>query len=154
MKKRLAPGNLAPTAIFAILFGIAPPFAGAGGSAEGPTPPEPAAWLGRVGSRSIRAHDPSTIVKCKVRVGRSEKITGPYRDRNGVDMLLGGGTLVLGTTGPFIGPGHAGIISEGSTNWLSCHFYDRTRRGAPTLAILPLRWNTNGWPEVVMPPTK
>jgi arabinan endo-1,5-alpha-L-arabinosidase len=83
-----------------------------------------------------------------MRVGRSAKITGPYLDKNGVNLLYEGGSLVLDTTGPFIGPGHAGIISVGGTNWLSCHFYDGTRRGMPTLAILPLRWSADGWPEV------
>jgi len=86
-----------------------------------------------------------------MRVGRSEKITGPYLDKDGKDMLLGGGSLVLDTTGPFIGPGHAGIISEGGTNWLSCHFYDGTRNGASTLAILPLRWDAAGWPVAELP---
>lgn len=89
-----------------------------------------------------------------IRVGRSEKITGPYRDKNGVDLLLGGGTLVLESHGPFIGPGHAGIITVSNTNWFSCHFYDGTRRGASTLAILPLRWSPDGWPEVGPSPSK
>ena len=85
-----------------------------------------------------------------IRVGRSRKVTGPYLDQSGVDMLADGGSLVLQTAGAFIGPGHAGIISAGGTNWFSCHFYDGTRGGASTLAILPLRWNANGWPEVEM----
>ncbi len=83
-----------------------------------------------------------------IRVGRSRKITGPYLDKEGVDMLLDGGSLVLGSTGPFIGPGHAGIISAGGKDWFSCHFYDGTREGRPTLALLPLRWDAAGWPEV------
>lgn len=86
-----------------------------------------------------------------IRVGRSDKITGPYLDKDGKDLLLGGGTLVLGTTQPFIGPGHAGIVSEGGTNWLSCHFYDGTRRGASMLAIRPIHWDSRGWPEVDPP---
>ncbi len=89
-----------------------------------------------------------------IRVGRSQKITGPYLDKDGVDMLMGGGSLVLGTTAPFIGPGHAGIISEGGTNWFSCHFYDGTRRGAPTLAVRPMHWEASGWPEVDLMPAK
>jgi arabinan endo-1,5-alpha-L-arabinosidase len=83
-----------------------------------------------------------------IRVGRSKSITGRYFDKNGVDMLLDGGSLVLGSTGPFIGPGHAGIISAGGKNWFSCHFYDGTREGRPTLGLLPLRWDAAGWPEV------
>ena len=86
-----------------------------------------------------------------IRVGRSDKVTGPYLDKDGKDLLQGGGCLFLATQGPFIGPGHAGIISAQGTNWLSCHFYDATRRGTPTLAILPLRWTADGWPAVDLP---
>ena len=83
-----------------------------------------------------------------IRVGRSVSITGPYLDKAGVDMMLGGGSLFLTTSGNFIGPGHAGIIPEGSTNWFSCHFYDGTREGRPTLGLLPLRWDGDGWPRI------
>jgi arabinan endo-1,5-alpha-L-arabinosidase len=86
-----------------------------------------------------------------IRVGRCDKITGPYLDEDGVDMMLDGGTLVLGSVGPFIGPGHAGIISAGGQEWFSCHFYDGTHEGHPTLAILPLRWDAAGWPVVGAP---
>jgi arabinan endo-1,5-alpha-L-arabinosidase len=81
-----------------------------------------------------------------IRIGRSPSITGPYLDKEGKDMVQGGGSLFMGTVGEFIGPGHAGVLSEAGTNWLSCHFYDGTRRGAPTLAIRQLKWDENGWP--------
>jgi arabinan endo-1,5-alpha-L-arabinosidase len=83
-----------------------------------------------------------------IRVGRSAGITGPYLDKSGEDMMLGGGSLFLTTSGNLIGPGHAGIIPEGSTNWFSCHFYDGTRDGMPTLGLLPLRWGADGWPQI------
>jgi len=83
-----------------------------------------------------------------IRIGRSREITGPYLDRSGVNLLDGGGTLFLGSEKAFIGPGHAGIFSENGANWFSCHFYDGTRGGIPTLAISPLRWNKDGWPEI------
>jgi arabinan endo-1,5-alpha-L-arabinosidase len=63
----------------------------------------------------------------------------------GVDLHRGG-TLFLGTTNQFIGPGHAGIYVEGNTNWLSYHYYDGLRRGVPTLAIGRLEWDADGWP--------
>ena len=84
----------------------------------------------------------------EIRVGRSEKITGPYLDRDGVDLAHGGGSLFLATDGPFIGPGHAAVFSEDGTDWLSCHFYDGSRNGAPTLAIRRLRYDADGWPTV------
>lgn len=84
----------------------------------------------------------------EVRVGRSRDITGEYLDKDGVAMMAGGGTRFLDSQGPFIGPGQVGIISLGGTNLVSCHFYDGTRRGISALAILPLKWDADGWPEV------
>jgi len=85
----------------------------------------------------------------EIRTGRSRQITGPYLDADGMELMAGGGSPFLKTRGAFIGPGHAGIIVENGTNWFSCHFYDGTRRGISTLAILPLQWETNGWPEII-----
>jgi arabinan endo-1,5-alpha-L-arabinosidase len=86
----------------------------------------------------------------EIRVGRSPTITGPYLDKDGGDMLYGGGTSFLISNGPFIGPGQSGIISDKGTDWFSCHFYDGTRHGISALALLPLTWETNGWPVIHM----
>ena len=88
-----------------------------------------------------------------IRLGRSRKITGPYVDKDGVNLIDGGGSLFLGTKGPLIGPGHAGIIVDKGTNWFSCHFEaDGTQRRGSVLAIIPLRWNADGWPELDVKP--
>lgn len=87
-----------------------------------------------------------------IRVGRSREITGPYLDRDGVDMLDGGGTLVLETDGEFIGPGHPGILQESGRFLLSYHYYDGNERGRSRLAIRPLEWDEEGWPRVVGEP--
>ena len=39
-----------------------------------------------------------------IRVGRADKIQGPYRDKDGKAMLEGGGSAVMSTPGRFIGP--------------------------------------------------
>jgi len=90
-----------------------------------------------------------------IHVGRSKKVTGPYLDREGKDMLYGGGSLFLDSTGPYIGPGHAGIIVDHGTNWFSCHYEAAPgpgtpgqRRGGSPLAVMPLRWRSDHWPEV------
>ncbi len=83
-----------------------------------------------------------------IRVGRSRSVTGPYMDKTGQDLLQGGGSLLLETNGRFIGPGHAGLLFQGATNWLSFHYYDGERKGAPTLGLRRLRWTDEGWPEV------
>jgi len=58
------------------------------------------------------------------------------------------GSLLLETTHQFIGPGHAGVLTQGGTNWLSFHYYDGHRRGAATLALRRLEWDTTDWPVV------
>jgi beta-xylosidase len=83
-----------------------------------------------------------------IRVGRSATIAGPYRDREGRPLLDGGGTLVLASEGPFIGPGHASIMTTGGQEWFGCHFYDATQRGQPRYALRPLSWDEQGWPVV------
>lgn len=64
-------------------------------------------------------------------------------------MLYGGGTLFLETSKPLVGPGHAGIIVDKGTNWFSCHYEaDGSRRRGSALAIMPLHWPPDGWPEL------
>jgi arabinan endo-1,5-alpha-L-arabinosidase len=86
-----------------------------------------------------------------IRVGRSEKITGPYLDKTGKDMLNDGGSLVLGNEGQFIGPGHAGIIPANGKEWFSFH-YEADARRRNTLAIRPISWDANAWPVVEQMP--
>lgn len=81
-----------------------------------------------------------------IRVGRSRAITGPYLDKDGVDLASGGGTLLLGSEGPFIGPGHANVAREGNRFLFSCHYYDGTERGRSMLSIQELSWSKDGWP--------
>lgn len=84
----------------------------------------------------------------EVRVGRSEQVTGPYRDREGSDLATGGGTPFLQSRGTVIGPGHMGIVSDGRTNGptrFSYHYYDATARGRSRLGIGEIEWIT-GWP--------
>jgi arabinan endo-1,5-alpha-L-arabinosidase len=57
-----------------------------------------------------------------IRVGRSRKVTGPYIDKDGVDMLKAGGTLLLSNKGPLFGPGHAGILIDNGKSWFTSDF--------------------------------
>jgi arabinan endo-1,5-alpha-L-arabinosidase len=78
------------------------------------------------------------------RLGRAAKITGPYLDKDGKDMLLGGGSPFLATDGALIGPGHAGIIQVADQYYYSCHY--ESTGGGGTLAVRPLSWDAQGWP--------
>ena len=80
-------------------------------------------------------------------VGRSKKITGPYLDNVGRNMLEGGGKMVAATRGGLIGPGHFGhTIIEPGVEKMSIHYEaDLAQSGRSVLGILPLLWK-DGWP--------
>ncbi len=82
-----------------------------------------------------------------IRVGRARKVTGPYLDNSGIDMIQGGGKLFLGSGGRLIGPGHFGLIDLGDgVQKFSMHWEaDLDRGGASVLDIRPLQWR-DGWP--------
>ena len=82
----------------------------------------------------------------EVRVGRSRSVTGPYLDRAGTELMAGGGTPFMAGEGAFIGPGHAGVATDGEREWVSVHYYDRTENGRALLAIRRLSWTEDGWP--------
>lgn len=85
----------------------------------------------------------------EVRVGRSPKVTGPYLDHEGVDLVDAGGKPFLKTSDRFIGPGHIAILAGEDSDTFSYHYYDRDSRGRSRLAIGRLRWTDDGWPEAV-----
>jgi arabinan endo-1,5-alpha-L-arabinosidase len=83
-----------------------------------------------------------------IRVGRADRIEGPYRDKDGRDMLDGGGALVLATTGRFIGPGGQEAVKTSKGDMLAYHYYDGDAAGAAKLQFSPLGWTPDGWPEL------
>lgn len=85
----------------------------------------------------------------EVRVGRAEKVTGPYLDRAGKNLADGGGSPFLASSGRFIGPGHIGIVDDGATNGVTrftYHYYDAATQGRSRLALGKIDW-TDGWPR-------
>jgi arabinan endo-1,5-alpha-L-arabinosidase len=82
-----------------------------------------------------------------IRVGRSRKVTGPYLDNMGVDMIEGGGKSFAASRGRHIGPGHFGLLDLGQgVQKFSLHYEaDLDRGGTSVLDIRPLLWR-DGWP--------
>jgi arabinan endo-1,5-alpha-L-arabinosidase len=81
-------------------------------------------------------------------VGRSKKITGPYLDNMGRDMLRGGGKMVVSSGGGRVnGAGHFGrTVLEDGVEKVSLHYEaDLDQGGRSVLAIKPLLWK-NEWP--------
>ena len=82
-----------------------------------------------------------------IRAGRSRSVHGPFVDNMGVDMLRGGGKLVVAASGRYIGPGHFGLLDLGDgVQKFSCHYEaDLDKSARSVLDIRPLLWK-NGWP--------
>jgi len=81
----------------------------------------------------------------KIMVGRSEQVYGPYLDKEGVPMTLGGGSLVQEGDKDWYGVGHSATYNFDGTDYLIFHGYDASDKGKSKLRIEKLVWY-NGWP--------
>jgi arabinan endo-1,5-alpha-L-arabinosidase len=83
-----------------------------------------------------------------VRVGRADRIEGPYRDRDGKDMRDGGGSMLLAAGGRFIGPGGQEPVETLRGEMLAYHYYDAEEGGVAKLQLSPIDWGSDGWPTL------
>lgn len=81
----------------------------------------------------------------KVVVGRSEKATGPFFDKNGIPLNQGGGSIVLEGNEDWYGRGHNSVYHFEGEDLMFFHAYDANDNGAPKLGIRKIDW-INGWP--------
>ena len=102
-------------------------------------------WYYLLGTHGTCCDGPNSTYN--IVVGRSRKVTGPYLDNVGRDMLEGGGKMVIGAGDRKTGPGHFGrFIEADGVEKMSYHYEaDFDRGGRSVLAICPLLWK-NGWP--------
>lgn len=102
-----------------------------------------------------------------IRYARAANITGPYFDREGINVLTQNtGSLFLGrdfdanyysygnpkpecgSVGREIGPGHMGIFTaQDGLEMFSFHFYDADDNGTAKLGLRTLIWGDDGWPR-------
>lgn len=85
-----------------------------------------------------------------IRVGRSTSPNGPFVDQSGVDMLNGGGTMLLATHDRVIGPGGESVVRDEARgrDLLVYHYYDGLNAGQARLGLNVLDWTADGWPVV------
>jgi arabinan endo-1,5-alpha-L-arabinosidase len=81
----------------------------------------------------------------KIGYGRSTSITGPFVDKNGVNMSSGGVTYLDTGNAKWVGPGGEDVYKNGSNYLMVRHAYDSGNNGMATLLISDLYF-TNGWP--------
>jgi len=85
----------------------------------------------------------------KIAVGRSRKVTGPYFDRDSLDMAKGGGTVIVKGDSIWAGVGHQAVANFDGTDYLVYHGYDLKDNGRSKLIIKKLGWDSSGWPYIV-----
>ncbi len=82
----------------------------------------------------------------KIAVSRSDSVTGPYLDKEGRNMVGGGGTILLESHGAMNGAGGQSVFGD----YLAFHYYDGSNEAAPyipTLGLQKMGWK-DGWPTV------
>ena len=83
----------------------------------------------------------------KMVIGRSEKVMGPYKDKEGVLLNQGGGSILLEGDKNWYGVGHNAVAAFDNIDYLIFHAYDASDKGRSKLRIEKLIW-INDWPVV------
>ncbi len=84
----------------------------------------------------------------KVVVGRAKDLTGPYVDREGVDMAKGGGSLVIQGTSDWKALGHNSAYTFDGKDYMVLHAYETGDKYLQKLKVLEMKWDKDGWPVV------
>ena len=83
-----------------------------------------------------------------IHVGRSQTVTGPYVDKDGMQLMSGGGTLLVQGNSSWSAPGHNAVIAyQGKTyNVYHALAAPSGQDGVATLRIAEIAWDASGWP--------
>lgn len=84
----------------------------------------------------------------KVVVGRSNKATGPYLDKDGKSLNEGGGTILLLPNENWYGAGHNSAYTFDGKDYIIFHAYEKKNNGKPKLEIKELKWDADFWPSL------
>jgi arabinan endo-1,5-alpha-L-arabinosidase len=87
----------------------------------------------------------------KMIYGRAEKVTGPYYDKEGKDLLTGGGTILMEGDKQWYGVGHNAAVTIDNKDMLLFHAYDAGDDGRSKLRIFQLSWDKDFWPVIDTP---
>ena len=81
-------------------------------------------------------------------VGRSEKVYGPYLDKDGKSMMYGAATQVVKGNERYPGVGHCAVVNFDGKDYMFFHAYDKQENYASKLLIREIIWTADGWPVV------
>jgi arabinan endo-1,5-alpha-L-arabinosidase len=85
----------------------------------------------------------------KMIYGRADRIEGPYLDKEGKELLFGGGTILMEGDERWHGVGHNAIASSCGKDFLLFHAYDASDEGRSKLRIIRLSWTEEQWPQLL-----
>ena len=83
----------------------------------------------------------------KIAVGRSKNVEGPYLDKDGVSLAIGGGTIIADRNKDYVGVGHCAAYTFDGKDILATHAYE-SKNGASKLVIREIKWDKDGWPSI------
>ena len=86
------------------------------------------------------------------RVGRSKSAHGPFVDRNGKEMLHGGGTVVTKGLIDLEMPGHATVFLDDDGQYYFVGEFFRQDIKDTILMISTIVWDEDGWPQTALTP--
>ena len=90
----------------------------------------------------------------KIIIGRSTAITGPYIDKDGVDLRTYGGSIFAASAGPEIGPGQFGFYSLNGVDHYTYHMESYNLGRTTPLGERAIDYDpATGWPLAVFPQT-
>lgn len=78
-------------------------------------------------------------------VGRSKDIMGPYVDRDGKNLIDGGGTVLVKGDNTFAAAGHSDVLVTRDHIYQIYHAYQRPN-GEARLRVVELLFDEEGWP--------
>lgn len=81
-------------------------------------------------------------------VGRSRSVTGPYLDKEGKDMVNGGGSLVIAGDKDWVALGHNSAYTFDGKDYMVLHAYETADRYMQKLKVLEMTWDKEGWPVI------
>jgi len=84
----------------------------------------------------------------RIMVGRSKVVTGPYLDKDGKDMALGGGSPLLAEDKNWAGWGGQSVYSFGGKDYVVFHAYEAADNDFHRLKIAQIKWDATQWPTV------
>ncbi|HUO39586.1 MAG TPA: family 43 glycosylhydrolase [Mycobacterium sp.] len=84
----------------------------------------------------------------RIVVGRSKTVTGPYLDKRGRNMALGGGSPLLAEDKKWAGWGGQGVYDFGGDDYVVFHAYENADNDFHRLKIAKITWDKKQWPEV------